>query len=160
MNYFKFQESILKNASAKMQGKKSERLFYYEKDNNVFFSEGHYIVSIPKAFIIIDYKKADVCEIGDFIGKIVVDEPSEIAIKTNSIHKTDKAELQVFKIQRNDEKVYIDTRYLKDFEKRQNRFEDVNLIYKCASKVSPLYIYNSDNFLGLILPVNISNVEL
>lgn len=158
MNYFNIQKAILKNAENKFKTGKSINFYYLEKENHVFISQGYFIQVIPKSSCIIDFKKAGVND-GSFMDKIFDNEPKYTAVKTNSIvfEESKNSNLYVFKIpQKDNECVYIDKKYLDDFEKKMNKWDSIDLIFKCDGYKSPLFIYRADDELplGLILPVN------
>lgn len=59
-----------------------------------------------------------------------------------------KKPLTIF-VNKNGEKIYVNTAYLDIFK------TGVNISYKGTDYKSPVYIYSSDDLIGLILPVNV-----
>lgn len=156
MNYFNIQKEILKNAENKFLGKKSKRYFYYEKEKEVLLSDCYMIIIIPSNACVLNLK--EVAEYGEFLNKIQREEPRYHAVKINSIYKYDSIDYQVFKIPEKDNiKVYINQKYLKDFEKKTSKYDTNDLIFKCDSPASPLYVYRYEELVGVITPMIISS---
>lgn len=147
MNYFNIQTNLFKNAQAKyLRKKKFQRTFYYKTENKIFLSDGKYIIVIPKDACMLDLPS--VAEPGDFLYRIIESQPNvrDTVTRTNRIECIEEEKCVIFENSAGDE-IFIDEKYLKDFD------NDIYVSYRCEGPVSPLYIYEYDEIVGVVMPM-------
>lgn len=153
MNYFNIQKEILKNAENKFLGKKSKRYFYSKNEKQVMLSDGYYIIIIPLNTCVLNLE--EVAEKNDNLFNNIISSKSQYcAVKINSIVNIKGVDCQEFEIPVKDNtKVYVNQKYLKDFEKKVSKYDTSDLTFECDSSVSPLYVYRYDELIGAIMPI-------
>ena len=129
------------------------RVFYGADKEYTFYSpDGHRGYKIPSNRFLVDLEKAlpNRAPVADF-KKFLRDEDSYPAYKTNEIRKINnpygKKTIDVVKISNGDKYAWINEVYLKEF--------DVDCTFKISSPKSPVFIYEDDELVGLILPVHV-----
>ena len=155
MNYMKIQMDLLKAAAARDSWKhKPFNVLWFETDDRVFICpEGLYMIGIFKHCFFLDVSKIFKNVAPLISGEQILKsgQNTEPALDTHIIidvvehSKERKRKLHKFMV--DDEPVYVREDFLKYFETDYSRFTGTN------SK-SPLYFWENDEIIGLILPVN------
>ena len=116
---------------------KEEDVFYYEKENNIYLSEKHFIAIIPRHESVLDLTKMKEVNLEQFFKKLDLDnyrDISEWLQKENLIYLYDKEEY----------KVTINKDYMRLF--CLNRLM-INI------DIKPVLCYDEEKIVGLILPI-------
>lgn len=152
MNYMKLQTDIIKAVDKeKNGGKKSPYKYgYYEQNGEKYIAilDDHKIVFIPEKFFYLNIDKVfdqvNVYHVDKMINvDNVVNTYTEGVIKP--IKADPKIKVQIFSNDKAD--IWISVDLLKLFDLSVSHF-------KASDKKSPLYIYEDETLVGLILPVN------
>lgn len=145
MNILKIQTEVLKQIH-----KKSNDFIYGCDDTHIYISPDKYkLFKIPKDKFYLDLNKMGnpinaVHKMFDVTG--LVD-----AHKTSELKQCDKG-LTCVKFTSEKDSLWVDTKLLKEFE-------DCEITFKMTGKKAPLFIYEHDEVVGLILPVNVKEGE-
>ena len=143
MNIINAQVEVLKEAI-----KKKNAVIYGVLDDKVIIGNGNRLYIIPKKECGIDLTNVDsnnvriIQESG--LKGFINDDKYTSVILTNDIKVYDKTTLRVFS--KDDEKIYVDDALLKYFDMKKSTFKGRN------SK-SPIYIYEYEVMVGVVLPV-------
>lgn len=116
---------------------KEEEVFYYEKENNIYLSDKHFIAIIPRNESVLDLTKMKEVNLEQFFKKLDLDDYRDISgwlQKENLIYLYDKEEY----------KVTINKDYMKLFY--LNRLMINN-------DIKPVLCYDENKIVGLILPI-------
>ena len=116
---------------------KEEDVFYYEKENNIYLSDKHFITIVPRNESVLDLTKMKEVNLEQLFKKLDLDnyrDISEWLQKENLIYLYDKEEY----------KVIINKDYMKLFS--MNRL----MIDK---DIKPVLCYDEEKIVGLILPI-------
>lgn len=152
MNYIKLLTDVLKaRDKEKTRGVKSPYLYgYYEKYGEKYIAiaiDGHALVFIPERVFYLDIEKCfettplSVDKMFDYDN--VVDTYTDGIVRP--VGGDPKHKVQIFSNDKAD--IWIDVKYLKLFDLSISHF-------KGSDKKSPLYIYEDETLVGLVLPVN------
>ena len=145
MKLAKLQQDILKAAVAKDTKRKMFEIFWYESEDSVCISpNGFYMVVIPKERFYLSLDKVFTAPPTNF-AKFLDVQDLEIARDTGTIVKSEAKTLHVFKV--GDEEVYLDESNLKYFDLDICTFKGIN-------RISPIFIYEYDLLVGMVLPMN------
>ena len=147
MNIINAQVEVLKEA---FKGKRKHNVIYGTLDDKVIIGNNTILYVIPKEECGIDLTNVD-CNNVNIIQESVLkgfinDDKYTSVILTNDIKVYDKTTLRVFS--KDDEKIYVDDALLKYFDLKKSTFKGRN------SK-SPIYIYEYEVLVGLVMPVYI-----
>lgn len=153
MKYLKIQQDLLKAADARDGWKhRPFNVPWFETDDRVFVCpEGLWMMGIFKHHFFLDiskiFKDASPLASGEQFLKSGQDtKPAkDTHIIMDVVEHNKKMKLHKFTV--DDEPVYVQEDFLKYFEMDYSRFTGTN------SK-SPLYVWENDNIVGLIMPVN------
>ena len=148
---------ILTDLLKKVEKGDLSRAFYgVDKEYTFYSPDGYRGFKIPSKRFLVDLEKAlpNKAPIMDF-KKFLKDDESRPAYKTNEIRKIkrteySKKEINVVKIVNENTYAWIQESYLKEFE--------VDCTFKISSPKSPVFIYEEDELVGLILPVFVREV--
>lgn len=144
MNYLKIQQNLLKAVDAKH---KSFNTYYCVTEDKVWvIPEGVWMMGIPKNLFYLDVDKIWK-DIQPFKIETLFKDTWNLKSAVDSksiIQVTNKMNLHKFVV--DNEEVYINEKYLKFFDP-DARFEGRN-------RKAPLYVYENDELVGLITPVN------
>ena len=116
---------------------KEEDVFYYEKENNIYLSDKHFIAIIPRNESVLDLTKMKEVNLEQFFKKLDLDNYRDISgwlQKEKLIYLYDKEEY----------KVTINKDYMKLFY--LNRLMINN-------DIKPVLCYDENKIVGLILPI-------
>lgn len=118
---------------------------YGEDEKFIYWMpDGYRIFKIPQKDFLIDLKKALPNKMPlNNPNKFLNDIESEVAIKTNEIKAIDKG--QVIKIKGEKSHAWINIKYLKEFNS--------DCTFKIINQKSPLFVYENEEIVGVILPV-------
>ena len=149
MNIINAQVEVLKEA---LKGKRKHNVIYGTLEDKVIIGNNTILYVIPKEECGIDLTNVD-CNNVNIIQESVLkgfinDDKYTSVILTNDIKVYDKKTLKVFS--KDDEKIYVDDALLKYFDLKKSTFKGRN------SK-SPIYIYEDEIMVGLVLPVLVKN---
>jgi len=150
MNYLKVQQNLLKAADARDGWKhKDFNIYYFITEDKVWMCpEGQWIIGIPRNQFYLDIDKIWK-DIKPIQGETFLKEPGDLkpAVDTNSIVQstTFQKKTNLHKFMVDDKAIYVKEDYLKFFESDAH-FEGTN-------DRSPLYVYENNELVGLILPV-------
>ena len=147
MNIINAQVEVLKEA---FKGKRKHNVIYGTLEDKVIIGNNTILYVIPKEECGIDLTNVD-CNNVNIIQESVLkgfinDDKYTSVILTNDIKVYDKTTLRVFS--KDDEKIYVDDALLKYFDLKKSTFKGRN------SK-SPIYIYEYEVLVGLVMPVYI-----
>lgn len=152
MNYIKLLTDVLKaRDKEKTRGKKSPYLYgYYEKYGEKYIAiavDGHALVFIPEKFFYLDIEKCFDQAEPLLVDKMINDDHA-VDTYTEGIVKPvggdPKHKVQIFSNDKAD--IWIAVDLLKLFDLSIAHF-------KASDKKSPLYIYEDETLVGLVLPV-------
>ena len=146
MNIINAQVEVLKEA---LNGKgKHKNIIYGTLEDKVIIGNNTTLYVIPKKECAIDLTNIDsnnVKIIQESVLKgFINDDKYTSVILTNDIKVYDKRTLRVFS--NDDEKIYVDDALLKYFDLKKSTFKG------CNSK-SPIYIYEYEVMVGVVLPI-------
>ena len=153
MNYIKLLTDVLKaRDKEKTRGVKSPYLYgYYEKYGEkyiVIAIDGHALVFIPERVFYLDIEKC-FDQVEPLHVNKIIDDDNVVDTYTDGIVKPvggdPKRKVQIFSNDKAD--IWIAVKYLKLFDLSISHF-------KGSDKKSPLYIYEDETLVGLVLPVN------
>ena len=149
MNIINAQVEILKEA---LTGIRKHNVIYGTLEDKVVIGNNTILYVIPKEECGIDLTNVD-CNNVNIIQESVLkgfinDDKYTSVILTNDIKVYDKTTLRVFS--KDDEKIYVDDALLQYFDLKKSTFKGRN------SK-SPIYIYEYEVMVGLVLPVLVKN---
>ena len=149
MNIINAQVEILKEA---LKGKRKHNVIYGTLEDKVIIGNNTILYVIPKEECGIDLTNVD-CNNVNIIQESVLkgfinDDKYTSVILNNDIKVYDKTTLRVFS--KDDEKIYVDESLIKYFDLKKSTFKGRN------SK-SPIYIYEDEVMVGLVLPVRVKN---
>ena len=147
MNIINAQVEVLKEA---FKGKRKHNVIYGTLEDKVIIGNNAILYVIPKEECGIDLTNVD-CNNVNIIQESVLkgfinDDKYTSVILANDIKVYDKTTLRVFS--KDDEKIYVDDALLKYFDLKKSTFKGRN------SK-SPIYIYEYEVLVGLVMPVNV-----
>ena len=147
MNIINAQVEVLKEA---LKGKRKHNVIYGTLDNKVIIGNNAILYVIPKEECGIDLTNVD-CNNVNIIQESVLkgfinDDLCENITLTDDKKVVDKKTLRVFS--KGDENIYVDDALLKYFDLKKSTFKGRN------SK-SPIYIYEYEVLVGLVMPVNV-----
>lgn len=151
MNYLKVQQNLLKAADARDGWKhKDFHVAYSVTDNRVWVCpEGCWMMGIPKDQFYLDVDKIWK-DFQPFKTETFLKDTWDLkpAVDTNTtIQVTEfKKKLNLHKFVVDGEEVYIQEKYLEFF--------DPDAHFEGRNSKAPLYVYENDELVGLILPVN------
>lgn len=152
MNYVKLLTDVLKaRDKEKTRGVKSPYLYgYYEKYGEKYIAivvDGHALVFIPERVFYLDIEKC--FETIPLSVDKMIDYDNVVDTYTDGIVKPvggdSKHKVQIFSNDKAD--IWIAVEYLKLFDLSISHF-------KGSNEKSPLYIYEDETLVGLVLPVN------
>ena len=145
MNIINAQIEVLKEA---LNGKRKHNVIYGTLEDKVIIGNNTRLYVIPKKECAIDLTNIDsnnVKIIQESVLKgFINDDKYKSVILTNDMEVYDKRTLRVFS--KDDEKIYVDDALLKYFDLKKSTFKGHN------SK-SPIYIYEYEVMVGVVLPV-------
>ena len=149
MNIINAQVEVLKEA---LKGKRKHNVIYGTLDDKVIIGNETRLYVIPKKECAIDLTNIDsnnvkIMQESGLKGFINDDKYTSV-ILTNDIKVHDKTTLRVFS--KDDENIYVDESLIKYFDLKKSTFKGRN------SK-SPIYIYEYEVMVGLVLPVFVKN---
>ena len=158
MKYIKFQQNLLKAIDARDGWKhKPFNYFYFETDDKICICpQGHYFVMTPKVQFYLDKEKV-FKNIAPFKNVKCYLNPDDlqVAIDTHTI-KNDvtviKNKLNLHKFVIGDESIFVDESKLKYFELENSTFKGTN-------RKNPIFIYEDEEQVGMVLPVNYKEGE-
>ena len=147
MNIINAQVEVLKEA---LKGKRKHNVIYGTLEDKVIIGNNTILYVIPKEECGIDLTNVD-CNNVNIIQESVLkgfinDDKYTSVILNNDIKVYDKTTLRVFS--KDDEKIYVDDALLKYFDLKKSTFKGRN------SK-SPIYIYEYEVLVGLVMPFHI-----
>ena len=143
MNIINAQVEVLKEAF-----KNKNTVIYGVLLDNVIIGNANRLYIIPKKECGVDLTNVDsnnvriIQESG--LKGFINDDKYTSVILTNDIKVYDKTTLRVFS--KDDEKIYVDDALLKYFDLKKSTF-------KSRNSKSPIYIYEDEVMVGLVLPV-------
>lgn len=145
----KFQQNLLKAADARDGCRHKPFNYFYSETNDKIYicPQGHYFVIIPKTQFYLDKEQvfkniAPLKNMKSFLNP----DNSQVAIDTHTIIAIEsKMKLHEFVI--DDESIFVDERLLKYFELEKSTFKGTN-------RKSPIFIYEYEELVGAVLPVN------
>ena len=145
MNIINAQVEVLKEA---LNGKRKHNVIYGTLDDKVIIGNDKRLYVIPKKECAIDFTSVD-CNNVNIIQEsglkgFINDDKYTSVILTNDIKVYDKTTLRVFS--KCDENIYVDESLIKYFDLKKSTFKGRN------SK-SPIYIYEYEVMVGVVLPV-------
>lgn len=116
---------------------KEEEVFYYEKENNIYLSDKHFIAIIPRNESVLDLTKMKEVNLEQFFKKLDLDNYRDISgwlQKEKLIYLYDKEEYKVT-INKDYMKLFIMNRLMIDKD------------------IKPVLCYDENKIVGLILPI-------
>ena len=146
----KFQQDLLKAADERDGWK--HKLFNYpwfETDDKIFICpQGHYFIAILKVQFYMDKEKV-FKNITPINGKSFLNPDNlRMATDTHTIVVADvKAKMKLHKFVIGDEVIFLDENNLKYFDLEDSTFKGTN-------RKNPIYIYENEELVGMVLPVN------
>ncbi len=159
MNFQKFQTNLIKAAEARDGLNKPfpPGNMYQSNDRFTYIAmNGNYIVGIPNRFFYLDAKKVfDKPEWDGFKSFLNDAADTKPAIDTHVIREVDlhgkKNTFHKFMV--NDEAVYIDEKFYKEFYQMYLKDETKACKFTGLTAKSPIYLWYHDEVVGIILPV-------
>ena len=146
----KFQQDLLKAADERDGWK--HKLFNYpwfETDDKIFICpQGHYFIAILKVQFYMDKEKV-FKNITPINGKSFLNPDNlQMATDRHTIVVADvKAKMKLHKFVIGDEVIFLDENNLKYFDLEDSTFKGTN-------RKNPIYIYENEELVGMVLPVN------
>lgn len=150
MDYIKIQEKMLKDAYERDTKLKKFSYRYGETDEIIGITpDGYIMYFIPKKMLYINtemiFKEIAPVKLNCFIDS---QKDQKDVIMTNQIEITDnKVRVRLFKTVESSENIWIDEKLLKYFDLKRSSFKGMN-------GRSPLFVYEYENLVGIILPVS------
>ena len=148
----KFQQDLLKAADERDGWK--HKLFNYpwfETDDKIFICpQGHYFIAILKVQFYMDKEKVFKNTTPLNGGKSFLNPDNlQMATDTHTIVMVDKnkAKMKLHKFVIGDEVIFLDENNLKYFDLEDSTFKGTN-------RKNPIYIYENEELVGMVLPVN------
>lgn len=152
MKYLKIQNDLMKKAFARDDYKhKSFRCSWgVDSDDEVWvFPDGLYGVRLSCPFCYIDPLSVfNTPQIP--INKIIDDSKAVDAVHTNRIVVDNERNLHIFEVGK--EKVYVNEKLMKYFDLDESTFKGTN-------RKAPIFIYENNTLVGLVLPANYTEKE-
>lgn len=147
LDYLKIQTNILKTAYARdVKHKNTQNLIYGTDEENVWVVDQSYAIAIPRNVFYLSIPKVynkPPFNIGFLLKDLdMIDEVT----KTGTMRQI--GDRVCVEFDHRDFKSYVDAELLKLFNDEAN-------IYKQRDKKSPLYLFNDDTLLGLVLSMNV-----
>ena len=148
----KFQQDLLKAADER--DGYNHKLFNYpwfETDDKIFICpQGHYFIAILKVQFYMDKEKVFKNTTPLNGGKSFLNPDNlQMATDTHTIVMVDKnkAKMKLHKFVIGDEVIFLDENNLKYFDLEDSTFKGTN-------RKNPIYIYENEELVGMVLPVN------
>lgn len=144
--------NILTNLLKQICKDNVHNIIYGMDKDHVYITQDRCVAfKIPADKFLIDLSKAlpKKIPIADFDKKFFYDRDSEDAVKTNEIRNISGG--HVVKIANNKTFAWVNEKYLKDFDK--------DCMFKIVAPKSPVFVYEEDEIVGLIMPVHPAIVE-
>ena len=146
----KFQQDLLKAADER-DGYKHKFFNYpwFETDDKIFICpQGYYFIAILKVQFYMDKEKV-FKNITPINGKSFLNPDNlQMATDTHTIVVADvKAKMKLHKFVIGDEVIFLDENNLKYFDLEDSTFKGTN-------RKNPIYIYENEEMVGMVLPVN------
>lgn len=127
---------------------------WFEDEHRIFICpQGHYFVVIPKILFYLDKDK--IFNTTPINGKTLLNQDNlEVATDTHIIQeaKVFDKKMKLHKFTVSDETVFLDNDKLKYFDLEYSTFKGTN-------RKSPIYIYENEALVGMVLPVNYTEGE-
>ena len=148
----KFQQDLLKAADER-DGWKHKFFNYpwFETDDKIFICpQGHYFIAILKVQFYMDKEKVFKNTTPLNGGKSFLNPDNlQMATDTHTIVMADKtkAKMKLHKFVIGDEAIFLDENNLKYFDLEDSTFKGTN-------RKNPIYIYENEELVGMVLPVN------
>ena len=148
----KFQQDLLKAADER-DGYKHKLFNYpwFETDDKIFICpQGHYFIAILKVQFYMDKEKVFKNTTPLNGGKSFLNPDNlQMATDTHTIVMVDKnkAKMKLHKFVIGDEVIFLDENNLKYFDLEDSTFKGTN-------RKNPIYIYENEELVGMVLPVN------
>ena len=151
MKNIKFQQDLLKAADER-DGYKHKLFNYpwFETDDKIFICpQGHYFIAILKVQFYMDKEKVfkNITPINNTGKSFLNPDNLQMATDTHTIVVTDvKAKMKLHKFVIGDEAIFLDENNLKYFDLEDSTFKGTN-------RKNPIYIYENEELVGMVLPV-------
>lgn len=148
MNYIKLQQDILKAKFIEdTRGRRSPFAYGFYEESVAIVIDSQYIVFVPKCAFYLDLEKTFPKNVPLTVGKMIKPYDTEPITDTGMIRTIeDGRKIRVFSGAKDE--IWIDDRKFKYFGK-----DDVTE-YRGTDKKSPIYLYEYEVLVGMILPVN------
>lgn len=151
MNYLKVQQNLLKMADARDGWKhKDFNIYYFITEDKVWIiPKGQWIIGIPKNQFYLDIDKIWK-DVKPLQGETFLKSTRDLkpVVDTNSI-----VQVTIFQKKMNLHKFMVDDKTIYVKEERL-KFFDTDSHFEGSDSRSPLYVYENNELVGLILPVN------
>ena len=150
MDYIKIQEKMLKDAYERDTKLKKFSYRYGETDEIIGITpDGHVMFFIPKDKVYVNtdmiFKESIPVKLNCFIDS---QKDQKDVLMTNQIEIIgNKIQVRLFKTVESSENIWIDEKLLKYFDLKRSSFKGMN-------GRSPLFVYEYENLVGIILPVS------
>lgn len=153
MKYMKFQQDLLKAADARDWRNKAFNYPWFETEDKIIICpEGHYIMAIWKGLFYLDKEKIFKGK-APFNGEYLINPDNlETAVDTHSTVTLTGLKKCLHKFTVGEESVFLDENNLKYFDLNSSTFKGTN-------RKSPIYIYENEEMVGAVLPVNYMEAE-
>lgn len=131
----------------KMKEKDKSQANYAIKDGFIYYiPDGHKMFKIPKHEFLIDIPKVLPWKTPlDNVSRLMNDNNATLATKTNEIKVIANGKIQVVKIENSNSYAWVNVKYLEYF--------DDKVSYKIIDPKNPVFVYENDELVGLVLPV-------
>lgn len=152
MKYMKFQQDLLKAADERDSYKhKFFNYPWFETDDKIFICpQGHYFIAILKVQFYMDKEKVfkNITPNNNYEKSFLNPDNLQMATDTHTIVMVDKtkAKMKLHKFVIGDEVIFLDEKLLKYFDLEDSTFKGTN-------GKSPIYIYENEELVGMVLPV-------
>ena len=148
MNYIKLQQDILKAKFVEdTRGRKSPFAYGFYEESIAIVIDGHYIVFIPTCAFYLDLKKTFPKLVPVNVEKIIKPYDTEPITDTGMIRTVEDG-LKVRVFSGKTDQIWIDEKCFKYFGK------DEVTEYRGTGKKYPIYLYEYEVLVGMLLPVN------
>ena len=148
MNYLKVQQNLLKDALSK----KAKNFYFgaWEEKELVVISEGHVIWLIPKSKFVFDtekLKELGVKELSTIKNMISPDHDLQDVGSLSGDMRILAGTLAV-KVEGNEGHAWVNSAYLNEFDKDRT--------FKISKTNGPVFVYENEELVGLILPIKMN----
>lgn len=146
MNYYNFQNELLKAAHGRDAKNKLFRATYSEANESVILCDGYKLEIIPKEYLYLNVETVFKNQSPTNMSRVLDDFKTKTVTRHEEGKFWNNKQIIVFNFADKDEEIWVDVKLLKDFDLKNSTF-------KGTHKEAPLFIYENEKIVGIVMPV-------